>query len=172
MPPTSGLRPRSLLAYLLLHPGPHPRARLAGRFWPDVLDTSARASLRSALWAVREALERVGGGAYLAADRTHVGIAGDLPRSVDAEEFDRLAALGRPRPRSRRPSPSPARRCWRTWPTSGRSRRRTPTATGWSTALERLAAARRGARGTFPPRSGGRARPSSTTGCARRPTAT
>ncbi len=94
MPSTSGLRPRSLLAYLLLNPGPHPRARLAGRFWPDVLDTSARASLRSALWAVREALDRVGAGGYLAADRTHVGISGDLPRSVDAEEFDRLAALG------------------------------------------------------------------------------
>jgi DNA-binding SARP family transcriptional activator len=94
MPSTSGLRPRSLLAYLLLHPGPHPRARLAGRFWPDVLDTSARASLRSALWAVREALDRVGAGAYLAAGRSHVGISGDLPRSVDAEEFDRLATLG------------------------------------------------------------------------------
>jgi DNA-binding SARP family transcriptional activator len=94
MPSTSGLRPRSLLAYLLLHPGPHPRVRLAGRFWPDVLDTSARASLRSALWAVREALDRVGAGAYLAADRSHVGISGDLPRSIDAEEFDRLAALG------------------------------------------------------------------------------
>ncbi len=94
MPSTSGLRPRSLLAYLLLHPGPHPRARLAGRFWPDVLDTSARASLRSALWAVREGLDRVGAGAYLAAGRTHVGISGELPRSVDAEEFDRLTALG------------------------------------------------------------------------------
>ena len=94
MSSTSGLRPRSLLAYLLLNPGPHPRARLAGRFWPDVLDTSARASLRSALWAVREALERVGAEPYLAADRSHVGIAGDLPRSVDAEEFGRLAALG------------------------------------------------------------------------------
>jgi hypothetical protein len=32
MPRLSGLKPRALLAYLLLNPGPHPRARLAGRF--------------------------------------------------------------------------------------------------------------------------------------------
>ena len=94
VPPIAGLRPRSLLAYLLLHPGPHPRARLAGRFWPDVLDTSARASLRSALWAVRDALEAAGGEAYLAADRSHVGLAEGLPRDVDAERFDRLVRAG------------------------------------------------------------------------------
>ena len=37
-----------LLAWLALHPGEHPRGALAARFWPDVLDASARASLRSA----------------------------------------------------------------------------------------------------------------------------
>ena len=42
-----GMKPRSLLAYLLARPEPMSRARLAGVFWPDVLDTSARASLRS-----------------------------------------------------------------------------------------------------------------------------
>ncbi len=94
VPPAPGLRPRSLLAYLLLHPGPHPRARLAGRFWPDVLDTSARASLRSALWAVRESLAAAGGEAYLHADRTHVGLAPGLPREVDAERFAALAEAG------------------------------------------------------------------------------
>ncbi len=96
VPAIPGLRPRSVLAYLLLHPGPHPRVRLAGRFWPDVLDTSARGSLRSALWTVREALEAAGGGAYLAATRTHAGLDPDLPRTIDAEEFDRLAASGDP----------------------------------------------------------------------------
>ena len=39
-----------------LHPGAHPRGELAARFWPDVLDSSARASLRSAVWALRRAL--------------------------------------------------------------------------------------------------------------------
>ena len=94
VPPTAGLRPRSLLAYLLLHPGPHPRARLAGRFWPDVLDTSARASLRSALWAVRESLALAGGDAYLRADRSHVTLAPDLPRDVDVETFATLVGAG------------------------------------------------------------------------------
>ena len=38
----------SLLAYLAIHPGPHRRGDVAARFWPDVLDSSARQSLRSA----------------------------------------------------------------------------------------------------------------------------
>jgi DNA-binding SARP family transcriptional activator len=94
VPDVPGLRPRALLAYLLMRPGPHPRARLAGVFWPDVLDTSARASLRSALWAVRGALDAVGGAAYLAGDRAGAGIAADLPRWIDAEEAEALIAAG------------------------------------------------------------------------------
>ena len=38
-------RPGSLLGWLALNPGLHPRAAVAPRFWPDVLDESARASL-------------------------------------------------------------------------------------------------------------------------------
>lgn len=87
-------RPRALLAYLLLHPVAHPRTRLAGRFWPEVLETSARASLRSALWAVRGALDAVGGGDYLLTERAAAGLAPDLPREIDVEEFDRLTAAG------------------------------------------------------------------------------
>ena len=96
VPPIHGLRPRSLLAFLLVHPGMHPRTRVAGRFWPDVLETSARASLRSALWSIRAGLEQIGADAYLRTDRASVGIAPDLPRFVDAEEFDRLVRLGDP----------------------------------------------------------------------------
>src|SRR5919197_6519182 len=51
--PPAGRRARALLAYLALNPGPHPRATLAARFWPDVLDESARTSLRGALADVR-----------------------------------------------------------------------------------------------------------------------
>jgi len=54
-PPVSR-RARAVLAFLALHPGPHPRGRLAARFWPDVLDESARASLRVALTELRRAL--------------------------------------------------------------------------------------------------------------------
>jgi DNA-binding SARP family transcriptional activator len=46
----------SLLGWLALHPGPHARGDLAARFWPDVLDSSARASLRSAVWTLRRDL--------------------------------------------------------------------------------------------------------------------
>ncbi|MDP2709900.1 MAG: AAA family ATPase [Solirubrobacteraceae bacterium] len=47
---------RELLAWLALHSGPHPRNELAARFWPDVLDESARQSLRNALWHLRRDL--------------------------------------------------------------------------------------------------------------------
>ena len=78
-----------------------------------MLDTSARASLRSALWTVRSALEAAGGEAYLEAGRTTVAIAPDLPRDVDAERFERLLAAGAAGATSRRRWRSPARRCWR-----------------------------------------------------------
>jgi DNA-binding SARP family transcriptional activator len=96
VPVIAGLKPRSMLAWLLLHPGPHSRARLAALFWPDVLDTSARASLRNVLYAIRGALAGTGGSAYLVAGRDSVGIASDLRREVDTEEFDRLADLADP----------------------------------------------------------------------------
>ena len=83
----------SLFAYLALAPGPHPRAELAVRFWPDVLDSSARASLRSAVWALRRNLaphaER-----HLIVDRDSVGLAPTPELWVDAVEFDRRLAAG------------------------------------------------------------------------------
>jgi DNA-binding SARP family transcriptional activator len=94
LPPLPGVRPRSLLAFLLYRPGLHPRVRLAGWFWPDVLDTSARASLRSTLSSVRQAFAASGGAEYLVGDRSVVGINPALPRDVDIERFARLVAAG------------------------------------------------------------------------------
>ena len=54
LPPSR--RARALLAYLAAHPGAHARGELAARFWPDVLDESARTSLRAALSELRRAL--------------------------------------------------------------------------------------------------------------------
>src|SRR5215208_6485272 len=54
--PPRSRRARGLLAYLAAHRGPHSRGHLAARFWPDVLDDSARASLRAALTELRQAL--------------------------------------------------------------------------------------------------------------------
>ena len=96
MPDIGGAKPRSLLAFLLMNPGPHPRARLAGRFWPDVLDTSARGSLRGALWSIRAALDAVGGADHLVTDRLGVGLDPEQERDVDALVVSRLLDAGDP----------------------------------------------------------------------------
>ncbi|MRH86859.1 AAA family ATPase [Nocardia sp. SYP-A9097] len=85
-------RARLLLAWLALHPGRHPRSRLAALLWPDVLDTSARANLRSALWALRVSLGEAGPG-YLITDPEGVALVGK-PLTVDVREFVRLAGEG------------------------------------------------------------------------------
>jgi DNA-binding SARP family transcriptional activator len=89
-PPTSR-RARSLLGWLALNRRMHARAVLAARFWPDVLDESARTSLRSALSALRRTLgpdsER-----YLIANRDEVGLADAGAVWTDVAEFDRCVA--------------------------------------------------------------------------------
>ncbi len=82
-------RARALLGWLAVHSGGHHRSRLAGLFWPDVLDASARASLRSAVWALRPAL-----GSCLVTSRDTVSLGGDA--RVDLREFRRLIAIGQP----------------------------------------------------------------------------
>jgi len=90
VPPPAGRPARALLAWLALHPGTHPRAAVAAALWPDVLDASARASLRTALTAVRRSL----GERSLVATRDRVGLAGDV--RVDVHEFDALLDAGNP----------------------------------------------------------------------------
>jgi DNA-binding SARP family transcriptional activator len=85
-------RATALLAWLALNPGPHARSAVAARFWPDVLDESARASLRSALWSLRRQLGEDANGA-LVATRERVGLAHDV--WVDVGEAERLRADGR-----------------------------------------------------------------------------
>ncbi len=90
----------SLLGWIALHPGMHPRSEVAARFWPDVLDSSARKSLRTELVAVRRAIGAENGG-VLVATREMVGLVGD-GLVVDAREFERLVRA-RPLGRGRRP---------------------------------------------------------------------
>jgi DNA-binding SARP family transcriptional activator len=85
-------RATSLLAWLALNPGSHPRSAVAARFWPDVLDDSARASLRSALWSLRRQLGDAANGAVVAT-RERVGLADDI--WVDVAEAKRLREDGR-----------------------------------------------------------------------------
>ncbi|MFL5831839.1 MAG: ATP-binding protein [Solirubrobacteraceae bacterium] len=82
--PPASKRARAVLAYLALNPGPHSRARLAARFWPDVLDQSARASLRVALTEVRQALGAAA--PYLVATRDTVALDGP-ELDVDTRAF-------------------------------------------------------------------------------------
>jgi DNA-binding SARP family transcriptional activator/tetratricopeptide (TPR) repeat protein len=86
----------SLLAYLALSPGPQARSDLAAHFWPDVLDSSSRASLRSAVWSLRRALGETGE-RYLIVDRNCVGLAGGPGLWVDAVAFGELLSAGRER---------------------------------------------------------------------------
>jgi DNA-binding SARP family transcriptional activator len=92
LPPPVGRPARALLAWLALHAGEQPRSAVAAALWPDVLDSSARASLRTALSAVRRSLGPAAGA--LRADRERVGL-GD-GALVDVLEFDRLLDAGEP----------------------------------------------------------------------------
>jgi DNA-binding SARP family transcriptional activator/tetratricopeptide (TPR) repeat protein len=50
----SSERARALIGWLALHPGTHSRSAVAGRLWPDAPEASARANLRTAVWAIRQ----------------------------------------------------------------------------------------------------------------------
>src|SRR4051794_41167425 len=47
-------RARALVGWLALNPGQHQRAVVAARLWPEVPQDSARASLRTAVWSLRQ----------------------------------------------------------------------------------------------------------------------
>ena len=63
-------------------------------FWPDVLDASARASLRTTLATLRRELGEAGAG-HIVAERDRVGIVEGPEVWVDLREAERLAAEGR-----------------------------------------------------------------------------
>jgi DNA-binding SARP family transcriptional activator len=92
--PIASGRARSLLAWLAYHPGLHPRSRVAAVFWPDVLDASARASLRTTLAMLRRELGETGA-RHIVAERDRVGILEGEEVWVDVREAERLAADGR-----------------------------------------------------------------------------
>lgn len=81
-----------LLAWLALHPGMQPRGRVAARLWPDVIDESARRSLRTALVDLRAALGPDVAG-HLLGTRDEIGLGPDI--RVDVRDFADAAADGR-----------------------------------------------------------------------------
>jgi DNA-binding SARP family transcriptional activator len=86
-------RAAALLGWLALNPGLHPRARLAPLFWPEVLDSSARASLRTAVWELRRSLGSAG--ERLETTRDRVGLMDGDGLWVDVREVESLRGAGR-----------------------------------------------------------------------------
>jgi DNA-binding SARP family transcriptional activator/tetratricopeptide (TPR) repeat protein len=82
----SSERARALVGWLALHRGTHPRTKVAGRLWPDVPDVSARASLRTAVWAIRQAWGPAAD--VLVASRLEIG----MPAGVWVDALDADAA--------------------------------------------------------------------------------
>ena len=76
---------QSLFAYLILNSGVHHRReRLAGMFWPDSLESSARNNLRQALWRIRSSIEDEKH-QYITSDRFHVGFDPEADVWLDVE---------------------------------------------------------------------------------------
>src|SRR5262245_2377599 len=86
---------QALLAYLVLPPGPaHSRDKLASLLWGSTAETTARASLRHALYGLRKCL-READGQPLRVDSETVGC-DPAAVTVDVVEFERRAAEATP----------------------------------------------------------------------------
>jgi len=86
-------RARSLVGWLAVHPGLYPRARVAAVFWPDVLDESARSSLRTTLATLRRELGPAAAN-VVTATRDRVGIEPGPEVSIDLPVFEDLVSGG------------------------------------------------------------------------------
>ena len=95
--PPSSRRARLLLAMLALERRSHSREALAARLWPDVLDESARVSLRTALVRLRSAIGPEAD-RFLDASRDSVALAGPDEVWTDVGELDRRLRAGEVEP--------------------------------------------------------------------------
>jgi len=78
---------RSLLAYLILHPGAHSREKLATLFWGDSPDPAARGSLSKALTFLRKHIDED----LVLADRETVQLNPSYPLWFDLHAFEQQA---------------------------------------------------------------------------------
>ena len=88
----SSQRARSLLGWLAINPGLHPRARVASVFRPDVLDKGAPSSLRTTLATLRRELGPAA--EVVTATRERVGIEPGAEVEIDLDAFGQLASRG------------------------------------------------------------------------------
>ena len=91
--PPVGRPAQTVLGWLALNPGTHSRATVAARLWPNVLDDSARGSLRVALVDLRRALGRAADQVLLATRDTN-GLIDSPELEVDARRFAELLSAG------------------------------------------------------------------------------
>ena len=75
----TSLKARALFVYLAITAQTQSRQALAGLLWTDVMEDSARTSLRTALAQVRKAV-----GDYVQADRYSVWFSREYPHWTDA----------------------------------------------------------------------------------------
>ncbi len=91
--PPVGRPAQTVLGWLALNPGTHSRAMAAATLWPNVLDDSARGSLRVALVDMRRALGRAADRVLLAT-RDTIGLIDSPELEVDARRFAELLSAG------------------------------------------------------------------------------
>jgi DNA-binding SARP family transcriptional activator len=84
----------ALLAYLAVDPGPHPRERLADLLWPEADVVDARASLRTALNYMRQALGPLAD-ALIRATRESLGVVPGAPVDLDVHALAHAQQLAR-----------------------------------------------------------------------------
>jgi DNA-binding SARP family transcriptional activator len=100
VPLPASLRAVALLGWLAIHPGPRPRSEIASSLWPDVPDASARNSVRSALWSLRQVFGDRADDA-IETSRSRIGlrrVSTDLQlfdHFVDADQLDEALSLCR-----------------------------------------------------------------------------
>jgi DNA-binding SARP family transcriptional activator/uncharacterized protein HemY len=85
---------RSLLAYLLVHPQPQSRERLAGLFWPDLEEDQARKRLSQVLWQIRRVLGEYAD--WIRADAQRIGWLESARLESDYATFQNLLSSKEP----------------------------------------------------------------------------
>lgn len=80
---------RCLLAFCAAHRDQaHTRSRLAGLFWPDLPEATARRRLSHALWEIGQTLPQVQGATYLTREAGAIGFNRQLPHAIDLADFE------------------------------------------------------------------------------------
>ena len=91
LPVFPGKIARSLFAYLLVHRDhPHTRDLLAGTFWPELPEATARRRLSQALWQIRHGLRAMTPEPpfpFILAEGDTLRVNPDFPLQIDVDDF-------------------------------------------------------------------------------------